>query len=65
MMQPARLNEIAANAGVSMAEVFDVVNAYYAIGLVEWEARASLRAAAKPESSGGLLARLKRPFGKS
>lgn len=65
MMQPARLNEIAANAGVPMAEVFDVVNAYHAIGMVEWEARASLRAAAKPEPSGGLLSRLKRPFGKS
>lgn len=65
MMQPARLNEIAANAGVPMAEVFDVVNAYHAVGLVEWEARASLRAAAKPEPSGGLLSRLKRPFGKS
>lgn len=65
MMHPARLNEIAASAGVPMADVFDVVNAYYAVGLVEWEARASLRAAAKPEPSGGLLSRLKRPFGKS
>ncbi|WP_257385783.1 hypothetical protein [Tahibacter caeni] len=66
MMQPARLNEIAAAANVPLAEVFDVVNAYHAIGLIEWEPRASLRAPAKTErESGGLLSRLKRPFGKS
>ncbi|HSX60450.1 MAG TPA: hypothetical protein VLF18_09655 [Tahibacter sp.] len=67
MMQPARLNEIAAAANVPMADVFDVVNAYHAIGLVEWETRASLRAPVKDEreQSGGLFSRLKRPFGKS
>lgn len=66
MMQPARLNEIAAAAGVPLAAVFDVVNAYHAIGLIEWEPRASLRAPVKTErESGGLLSRLKRPFGKS
>lgn len=67
MMQPARLNEIAAAANVPMAEVFDVVNAYHAIGLIEWESRASLRAPVKSEreTGGGLLSRLKRPFGKS
>jgi hypothetical protein len=66
MMQPARLNEIAAAANVPMAEVFDVVNAYHAIGLIEWESRASLRAPVKNErETGGLLSRLKRPFGKS
>lgn len=67
MMQPARLNEIAAAANVPMAEVFDVVNAYHAIGLVEWESRASLRAPVKEEREAGrgLLSRLKRPFGKS
>lgn len=66
MLQPARLNEIAAAANVPMAEVFDVVNAYHAIGLIEWESRASLRAPVKNERDGGsLLSRLKRPFGKS
>ncbi|MBL8300203.1 MAG: hypothetical protein JNN30_17835 [Rhodanobacteraceae bacterium] len=66
MLQPARLNEIAAAANVPMAEVFDVVNAYHAIGLIEWESRASLRAPVKTErETGGLLSRLKRPFGKS
>ncbi len=66
LMQPARLNEIAATANVPMAEVFDVVNAYHAIGLIEWESRASLRAPVKTErEGGGLLSRLKRPFGKS
>lgn len=65
MMEPARLNEIAAAANVPMAEVFDVVNAYHAIGLIECQSRASLRAPAKPEREGGLLSRLRRPFGKS
>jgi hypothetical protein len=67
MMQPARLNEIAATANVPMGEVFDVVNAYHAIGLVEWESRASLRAPPKKNErdGGSLLSRLKRPFGKS
>jgi hypothetical protein len=65
MVQPARLNEIAAAANVPMGEVFDVVNAYHAIGLVEWQSRASLRAPAKAETGGGLLSRLKRPFGRS
>lgn len=67
MMQPARLNEIAATANVPMGDVFDVVNAYHAIGLIEWESRASLRAPVKEERESGrsLLSRLKRPFGKS
>jgi hypothetical protein len=64
MAEPARLNEIAAKAGVPMGAVFDVVNAYHAIGEVEWQSRASLRLPAKPEDKGGLLSRLKRPFGR-
>jgi hypothetical protein len=39
MMQPQRLHEIAAASGASMGDVFDVVNAYDAIGLVEWQPR--------------------------
>ncbi len=45
MLQPARLHEIAAASSASMADVFDVVNAYDAIGLIEWTAaRAADRA---------------------
>lgn len=66
MDEPARLNEIAAKAGVPMGAVFDVINAYHAIGEVEWQSRASLRVPVKPEGDkgGGLLSRLKRPFGR-
>ena len=35
MLQPMRLHEIAATSNASMADVFDVVNAYDAIGLIE------------------------------
>lgn len=35
MLQPMRLHEIAAASSANMADVFDVVNAYDAIGLVE------------------------------
>jgi len=39
MLKPLRLHEIARASDVSLAEVFDVVNAYEAIGYVEWTRR--------------------------
>ncbi|MGH8174347.1 MAG: hypothetical protein ACREPX_14505 [Rhodanobacteraceae bacterium] len=45
MMRPLRLHEIARKADATMVEVFDVVNAYDAIGLLEWQPRASRHAA--------------------
>lgn len=39
MVKPQRLHEIARASDVSLAEVFDVVNAYEAIGYVEWTRR--------------------------
>jgi hypothetical protein len=62
LQQLAKLNEIAATARVSMADVFDVVNAYDAIGLIEMERRQPRHA--EPEQPAGLLARLKKPFGR-
>jgi hypothetical protein len=59
---PAKLNEIAASSGAPMAAVFDTVNAYDAIGLIEVEGR--LRRHAEPPRP-GLLARLRNPFSKS
>jgi hypothetical protein len=41
MLRPLRLHEIARKAEAKMVEVFDVVNAYDAIGLLEWQPRAS------------------------
>jgi hypothetical protein len=41
MLRPLRLHEIARKADAKMVEVFDVVNAYDAIGLLEWEPRKS------------------------
>jgi hypothetical protein len=45
MLRPLRLHEIARKADAKMVEVFDVVNAYDAIGLLEWQPRASRYAA--------------------
>jgi len=43
MLRPARLHEIAAASAMPMAEVFDVVNAWDAIGYLECQPRESLR----------------------
>jgi hypothetical protein len=63
MMQPARLHEIAASCGCEMGTVFDVVNAYDAIGWLKWTPRPSRHAEEAPKKS--LLGRLRNPFGKS
>lgn len=39
MLKPLRLDEIAGASGAAMTDVFDAVNAYDAIGLVEWQPR--------------------------
>jgi hypothetical protein len=39
MLNPLRLGELARASGATMAEVFDVINAYEAIGYVEWKHR--------------------------
>jgi hypothetical protein len=61
LQQPAKLNEIAAHARVAMGDVFDVVNAYDAIGLIEVERRQPRHSEPEPT---GLLARLRKPFGR-
>lgn len=58
---PAKVNEIASASGTPMEEVFDVINAYDAIGLIDMERR--LPRHAEPEPT-GFLARLRKPFGK-
>ncbi|MEP7044577.1 MAG: hypothetical protein ABI843_16040 [Dokdonella sp.] len=61
MLQPARLHEIAATAGAPMADVFDIVNAYDAIGLIEWQPRPRR----DDGPARGLMQKLRRSFGKS
>jgi len=63
LLQPLRLHEIAAASGAPMADVFDVVNAYDAIDLIEWKPRAR-RDDGQPTPS-SLLSKLRNPFGKS
>lgn len=63
MREPAKLNEITAASGASMAEVFALVTAYDAIGLVEVERRLPRHDPAPAPS--GLFARLRKPFGKN
>ena len=66
MMRPSRMHEIAATSECQMSMVFDVVNAYDAIGWLKWTPRKSRHdeedAAQKKPS---LLSRLRNPFGKS
>ena len=65
MRTPARLHEIARNAGAPMADVFDLVNAYDAIGAIEWQPRERLRTPSEPPRGGsGLLGKIGWPFGK-
>lgn len=63
MKEPAKLNEIATASGAPMAEVFAVVSAYDAIGMIEVERRLPRHESRAPP--GGLLSRLRKPFGKS
>ena len=65
LAQPVRLHEIAAASGASMEQVFDVVNAYDAIGRLTWTPRQRLarRTCRRPKPAGA-LSRLKWPFGK-
>jgi hypothetical protein len=64
MLQPARLHEIAAASGASMDDVFDVVNAYDAIGLIEWQPRVPRGHEPVEKSGPGLLGRLRRTLRK-
>ena len=60
LQTPAKLNEIATTARAAMGDVFDLVNAYDAIGLIEVERR--LPRHSEPEKPAGLLSRLRKPF---
>ena len=53
----------AAHARVPMSDVFDFVNAYDAIGLIQVEPRQPRHA--EPKQPTGLLASLRKPFGRS
>ena len=61
LSKPAKLNEIANSTGVPMGEVFDLVNAYDAIGLIKVEPRTARHADNKPK---GFLALLGSAFRK-
>lgn len=60
MQSMAKLNEIAAVSGASMAEVFDVINAYEAIHALETEKRQPRYNDSSPGDSGGLLSKLRK-----
>jgi hypothetical protein len=60
MLQAARLHEIAATSGASMADVFDVVNAFDAIGLIEWQPRTPRGGEPVEEPKSGLFQRLRK-----
>ena len=60
MLQGARLHEIAATSSASMADVFDVVNAFDAIGLIEWQPRTPRGGEPVEEPKSGLFQRLRK-----
>jgi hypothetical protein len=64
MLTPARLHEIAASSNASMSDVFDVVNAYDAIGLIECQPRRPRNPEPPAPAPTGLLQRLRKPFRK-
>ena len=59
MRDMAKLNEIAAVSGASMAEVFDVINAYEAIHALETERRQP-RYSETTDGGGGLFSKLRK-----
>jgi len=63
LLEPARLHEVAAAAGAPMAEVFNLVNAYDAIGMIEWTPRAHRTGPTQPAPS--LMGKLKKPWKRS
>ena len=64
LAQPARLHEVAQQSGAGMDRVFDVVNAYDAIGRLTWTPRQRRDAPAATPDKAGVLSKLKWPFGK-
>ena len=65
LLQPARLHEIAAASGASMADVFDVVNAFDAVGLIEWQPRVPRAGEVVDEPKATLLQRLRKSLKRS
>lgn len=66
LMQPQRLHEIVASCECEMSTVFDVVNAYDAIGWLKWTPRRSRHFEDDDKSKkSSFLSRLRNPFGKS
>ena len=64
---PLGLGEIAEawKTEIGGPDVFDVVNAYDAIGLIEWQPRTPRPGSEVPEKPSGLLQRLRKSFKKS
>ena len=63
LAKPARLHELTATSGASMEQVFDVVNAYDAIGRLSWTPRQRLAAEPQTETKPAAGGRFW-PFGK-
>jgi hypothetical protein len=65
LASPARAHEIAAASGAPMEQVFDMINAYDAIGRLQWTPRQRRSDGDEPaRPASGPLSRLKWPFGK-
>lgn len=64
MVQPQRIHEIARAADVPMSEVFDTINAFDAIGYLQWTPRPPRHAAENTGAFASLMRRLRKPIGR-
>jgi hypothetical protein len=60
LKQLSTLGEVVEGSGATLADVIDFVNAYYAIGFIETD----MAKPADAEAKGGVLSRLRNPFGR-
>ncbi|MCR6702045.1 MAG: hypothetical protein NVV68_13230 [Dokdonella sp.] len=65
MVQPQRIHEIARAADVPMSEVFDTINAFDAIGYLQWTPRPPRHATENAGAFASLMRRLRKPIGRS
>lgn len=64
MVQPQRIHDIARAADAPMSEVFDTINAFDAIGYLQWTPRPPRHAAENDGAFAALMRRLRKPIGR-
>ncbi|ANB18782.1 hypothetical protein [Dokdonella koreensis] len=65
MVQPQRIHDIARASDAAMGEVFDTINAFDAIGYLQWTPRSPRHADENGGAFAALMRRLRKPIGRS